>query len=213
MSLPRLIQGGMGAGVSSWTLAREVATFGQLGVVSGTALDTILVRRLALGDPGGHMRRAMDAFPVPQIAQRVLARYFRPDGPGHVAADEPGLVAPNASDPDDDGSAEQFTQASPRPRSRFALLPLPRATLTPEREWLLVLANFVEVYLAKEGHAGVVGINYLHKIQFPILPSLYGAMLAGVDTVLMGAGIPAERTAIEPLVEGLGCELGDDRLG
>lgn len=55
---------------------------------------------------------------------------------------------------------------------------------------LTVAANFVEVFLAKEGHGGVVGINYLEKIQLPTLPSLYGAMLAGVDYVLMGAGVP-----------------------
>ncbi|HLP76379.1 MAG TPA: nitronate monooxygenase, partial [Candidatus Paceibacterota bacterium] len=48
----------------------------------------------------------------------------------------------------------------------------------------------VEVFLAKEGHAGVVGINLLEKIQLPTLPTLFGAMLAGVDYVLMGAGIP-----------------------
>jgi len=53
-----------------------------------------------------------------------------------------------------------------------------------------VAANFVEVYLAKEGNDGQVGINYLEKIQLPTLPSLFGAMLAGVDYVLMGAGIP-----------------------
>jgi nitronate monooxygenase len=35
-----------------------------------------------------------------------------------------------------------------------------------------------------------VGINFLEKIQIPHLPSLYGAMLAGVGYVLMGAGIP-----------------------
>jgi NAD(P)H-dependent flavin oxidoreductase YrpB (nitropropane dioxygenase family) len=55
---------------------------------------------------------------------------------------------------------------------------------------LTVIANFVEVFLAKEGHNGVVGINLLEKIQIPTLASLYGAMLAGVDYVLMGAGIP-----------------------
>ena len=85
--LPRLIQGGMGAGVSSWTLAREVSSLGQLGVVSGTALDSILVRKLWGGDPGGHMRRALAAFPVRAIAQAVLDRYLRVDahaepGPG-----------------------------------------------------------------------------------------------------------------------------------
>lgn len=55
---------------------------------------------------------------------------------------------------------------------------------------LCVAGNFVEVFLAKEGHGGPVGINFLEKIQSPVLPSVYGAMLAGVDYVLMGAGIP-----------------------
>ena len=41
-------------------------------------------------------------------------------------------------------------------------------------------ANFVEVFLAREGHVHPVGINFLEKIQMPHLPSLYGAMLAGV---------------------------------
>ncbi|HET7321405.1 MAG TPA: nitronate monooxygenase, partial [Longimicrobiaceae bacterium] len=35
-------------------------------------------------------------------------------------------------------------------------------------------------------------INLLTKVQMPNLGSLYGAMLAGVDYVLMGAGIPKE---------------------
>ena len=48
--LPTIIQGGMGAGVSSWTLARAVSKAGHLGVVSGTALDVILARRLQIGD-------------------------------------------------------------------------------------------------------------------------------------------------------------------
>jgi nitronate monooxygenase len=55
---------------------------------------------------------------------------------------------------------------------------------------LCIVANFVEINLAKEGHGNPVGINYLEKIQSPHLPSIYGAMLAGVDYVLMGAGIP-----------------------
>ena len=36
----------MGAGVSNWRLAQAVAKLGQLGVVSGTALDLVLARRL-----------------------------------------------------------------------------------------------------------------------------------------------------------------------
>jgi nitronate monooxygenase len=60
------------------------------------------------------------------------------------------------------------------------------------RHQLTMLANYCEVRLAKEGHDGVVGINLLTKVQMPNLGSLYGAMLAGVDYVLMGAGIPKE---------------------
>ena len=41
---PVIIQGGMGIAVSGWQLAREVARSGQLGVVSGTALDSKIGR-------------------------------------------------------------------------------------------------------------------------------------------------------------------------
>src|SRR5579871_2870392 len=74
--LPTIIQGGMGAGVSNWRLANAVSRLGQLGVVSGTALDQVLCRRLQDGDPGGHMRRALDHFPFPAMAQRVLRDNF-----------------------------------------------------------------------------------------------------------------------------------------
>jgi nitronate monooxygenase len=52
------------------------------------------------------------------------------------------------------------------------------------------VSNFVEVFLAREGHKNPVGINFLEKVQMPHLSSIYGAMLAGVGYVLMGAGIP-----------------------
>ncbi|MGW0433323.1 nitronate monooxygenase [Micromonospora sp. NPDC003197] len=157
---PAVIQGGMGVGVSGWRLARAVASTGQLGVVSGVALDVLLVRRLQCGDEGGHLRRALAHFPVPAMAQRVIERYFVPGGV-----------------PDD--------QAFP---------PVPKLGLRPRRrqEELAVLANFVEVFLAKEGHGGPIGVNYLEKIQLATPAALYGAMLAGVDYVLMGAGLPTE---------------------
>ena len=75
-SEPIIIQGGMGAAVSCWRLAQAVAQTGQMGVVSGTALDVVLARRLQLGDPGGHMRRAMAEFPIPGVADKILERYF-----------------------------------------------------------------------------------------------------------------------------------------
>lgn len=66
--LPVLIQGGMGVAVSDWRLARAVSEAGHLGIVSSTALDAVMARRLQLGDPGGHIRRALAAFPVPEAA-------------------------------------------------------------------------------------------------------------------------------------------------
>src|ERR1017187_5271417 len=182
MENPVIIQGGMGVAVSGWRLARAVAVTGQLGVVSGTALSVVQVRLLQQGDPGGHLRRAFDHFPVPAIAERVWADYYVPGG---IAAGTP-----------------------------FKLGATP--TLHPGRAFLklAVLANFAEIWLAKEGHDGRVGINLLEKIQLPTLPSLYGAMLAGVDTVLMGAGIPrAIPGALDALARGEPAELKIDVAG
>jgi nitronate monooxygenase len=78
---------------------------------------------------------------------------------------------------------------------------------------LTIAANFAEVFLAKEGHDGVVGINLLEKIQFCTLHSIFGAMLAGVDYVLMGAGIP--RTipgALDHFAKGEAAEIKIDTV-
>lgn len=157
---PRVIQGGMGVGVSSWQLARAVSGAGGLGVVSGTALDVVLARRLQDGDQGGHMRRALAAFPEQVMAQRVLGTYFRSEG---------------------------------RPEGR-SYRPVPKLTLrqTARQQELSVVANFVEVWLAKDGHGGAVGVNYLEKVQMATPAAALGALMAGVDYVLMGAGVPRE---------------------
>ena len=150
----------MGVRVSSWSLARAVSATGQLGVVSGTALDVVLARVLQDGDPGGHARAALAAFPVPQLAARVLDRYFRPAGR------EPGTP--------------------------YAAVPRLRLHQDRHAQELAVVANFAEVWLAKRGHQGPVGVNYLEKVQMALPAAAYGAMLAGVDMVLVGAGIPRE---------------------
>jgi nitronate monooxygenase len=155
---PIIIQGGMGAGISDWRLARAVSRLGQLGVVSGTALDQIMARRLQEGDPGGHIRQALSHFPFPRMAERILQAYYIPGGKSPLASYK---------------TAPMHTKDSPR-----------------ELKELCIVANFVEVFLARVGHDNPVGINYLEKVQMPHLPSLYGAMLAGVEYVLMGAGIP-----------------------
>lgn len=148
----------MGVAVSNWRLARAVSRLGQLGVVSGTALDQVFARRLQDGDPGGHMRSGLDAFPFRAMAERIWSAYFIPGG---KRADAP-----------------------------YRRLPLHIKDGPRELHELCIAANFVEIYLARQGHSNPVGINYLEKIQLPHLPSIYGAMLAGVGYVLVGAGIP-----------------------
>lgn len=138
-----IIQGGMGVGVSNWKLAQTVSRAGQLGVVSGTALDQVLARRLQDGDPGGHMRRGLVAFPFPAMAQRIRDGYFIPGG---KAERTPYRAVPMLEKDNQRGFAE-----------------------------LSIVGNFVEVFLAREGHGNPVGINYLEKIQGAILPSMYGA--------------------------------------
>ncbi|MBI2814486.1 MAG: nitronate monooxygenase [Opitutae bacterium] len=98
--------------------------------------------------------------------------------------------------------------------SPFRLTPLPSLRPGPAFTELTVLANFAEVWLAKEGCSGRVGINFLEKIQLPTLPSVYGAMLAGVDYVLMGAGIPRSIPgALDRFARGEPAELKIDIAG
>lgn len=185
---PRIIQGGMGASISNWKLARAVSLAGQMGVVSGTALASIFARRLQVGDEGGHLRRAVKAFPIPEIANNVMEKYYRPDGLA------------------EDGVYKRH--------------PMYTINSSPELLQLTVVGSFVEVWLAKEGHDGLVGVNVLEKIQLPNLATLYGSMLADVDFVIIGAGIPLhipgaldlmvthEATSIPYSV--IGAERGDD---
>jgi len=86
--------------------------------------------------------------------------------------------------------AEYFVPGGKPAATSFKPVAMPTAAPGQSLVDLTVAAAFVEVFLAKEGHSGVVGINLLEKIQLPTLPTLFGAMLAGVDYVLMGAGIP-----------------------
>ncbi|HSP54617.1 MAG TPA: nitronate monooxygenase, partial [Dehalococcoidia bacterium] len=163
---PELIQGGMGVGISSWELARAVAQAGErldrqvLGVVSGVGLAITMVLRLRRGD--ANMRRAVEAFCVPDIALGILGKYWLRSGRSSKDRLPP--------------KPELLVNGSEERKAELARL--------------VVVANFAEVWLAKEGHSRPIGVNYLEKIQLPRLPEMFGAMLAGVDYVLMGAGIP-----------------------
>ena len=86
--------------------------------------------------------------------------------------------------------ANHFIPGGKDPTAPFKLTTMPGLDPSAEYVALTVMANFVEVFLAKEGHDGLIGINFMEKLQFPTLPSIFGAMLAGVDYILVGAGIP-----------------------
>ncbi len=164
----------MGIAISHWPLARSVAMAGQLGVVSGTAIDSVFVRRLQDQGVDAELRAILDQFPSQTVVHEVLAKY---------------------------------ASARRAPNAPYRAVPMLTHRHVQSSQDLLVLASFVEVALAKSGHDGIVGINLLTKVQLPTVPSLYGAMLAGVDYVLMGAGIPAnipgilDRLAIGEVVE------------
>ena len=156
-SLPWLIQGGMGIAISGWPLARAVSSMGQLGVVSGTAIDNVFVRRLQDDGIDDELRRALERFPRQRVVDDIIARF---------------------------GSTRR-TGSTP-----YRSLPALTHRSAGRSIDAIVLASFIEVTLAKMGHRGIVGINLLTKVQLPTAPALCGAILAGVDYVLMGAGVP-----------------------
>ncbi len=170
---PDLIQGGMGVGVSNWRLARAVAIAGQnlgarvLGVVSGTGLPMLLVDRLQAGDRDA--TRALMAFD-PHIAREIIDEYFV-ESP--LTMKKRGKLPPKP---------EVLVSGNAAAKSRMMKLAIASA--------------FVEVWLAKEGHNGPIGINLLEKVQLMQLPVLLGAMMADVDYVLVGAGIPNQVPAV-----------------
>lgn len=183
--LPRIVQGEMGAAVSSWRLAGEVARTGQLGVVSGTALDLVMTRRLQDGDPDRAVRRALSDLPFRNVAAELLEKYFVLDG----------------REPD-------------QPYGRA-----PKAVLPPGEDFLrvAVAAAFVEVRLAKRGDdSAMVGIDCRSTNPISIPATIYGAMLAGVDVVLVGADLAAAREVprlLDELATGHRGSLGVDVLG
>lgn len=175
----------MGIGVSSVAMARAVAHMGGLGVVSGTAIDSVFARKLQDGDLAGELRWALARFPDQGCVAEILSRYYVEGGRN----------------------------------KRVSYLDVPKLSLSPSSfaTNMLIVSSFVEVTLAKRNLQGLIGINFLEKIQLAIPASIYGAILAGVDYVLMGAGIPTDiPQLIRDLLEGKRIEFnikvdGDDK--
>jgi nitronate monooxygenase len=192
----KLIQGGMGVYVSNWRLARAVAMERPgitAGTVSGTGLDIVYVRLLQLGDPGGHVRRALAAFDAQfgvSIGQKIIDRYFIPGGKAPTARfkNAPKQVV---------RTQDNNLLLLPHQHSEVQFL-----TLEPDVIELLIATGYAEVWLARQGQStpqgqgilqgntGRIFINFLHKIELPLVYGMYGAMLAGVDGIIVGAGNP-----------------------
>lgn len=165
--LPEVIQGGMGFSISDWRLAKAVAVAGEkLGEKALGVISGIGLTGIMtdrLQNRDPDTQRALRAFD-PAIGEKIIAKYSK-------------LLEGNA---------------------RKILPPKPEILVTGSEEkkaeltGLAVAAAFTEVWLAKEGHSNPIGMNVLEKMQLMHLPTLLGAMMAGVDYVLMGAGIPKE---------------------
>jgi len=181
----KIIQGGMGVGVSKYSLAKRVSCYGQLGVVSATAPDNLLIRGLQHGDPNGNLREALTKFPNQEIAKRIFDKFYISGGKA----------------PEDRYLLNSFPHFEKIGDSEFTIA-------NKDLEDTLVAGAFVEVYLAKQGHMNPIGANFLNKIGWAQLPTLYGGMLAGLDVALIGAGFPKNIPEIlTALVSGEICRM------
>lgn len=68
---------------------------------------------------------------------------------------------------------------------------------------LTVCANFAFIDLAKEGHSNPIFVNLMCEVPMPNLYSVLGVMLARVDGIVMGAGIPKDTPKlIDDVIDG-----------
>jgi hypothetical protein len=164
-----VLVGGMGVDISSVELVSTVASdpSGRFsGSLSATGLTDVYARLLQLGDDGGVVRKAFDAFRdlVPSLAddvERLYRKYYVPGGKGPTEM------------------LKGFSIAGPTP---------PR-----DVQIFTVLATYAHVWRTKAlAPHRPVGVNFLRKIERMLLYGLYGAMLAGADWVVVGAGDPGD---------------------
>jgi nitronate monooxygenase len=164
MFYPMIIQGGMGVHVSCPGLARAVSMYSQ-------------PRRETLGTGSG------------TAIERVMARLLQRGG---EKADDIVRMIRGSEIPEIREMGERIIEKYlNKPKSGipvFTLQPPPSRFLIE----LTICANYVFVMLSKEGHINPVSMNYLEKIQAPHVFAVYGAMLAGVDFITVGAGIPLQ---------------------
>jgi len=150
---------------------------GGMGVgVSGWRLASAVARAGGLGVVSGV---------APDL---LLARMLQDGDPeGHVRR----AIATYPDQVFVDQTLRRFFRAAGRPESG-EYRPIPKLDLNQRIDAvrLTALGAYMQVWLAREGHDGTVGINLLEKVQLWTPATVLGAMVAGVDAVLVGAGVP-----------------------
>jgi len=162
---------------------------------TGSPLPTIIQGGMGIGVSGWRLARAVSSRGQLGVVSAtaidsVFARRLQDGDPGGdlrramARFPLPGIAS---------AALRRYFREGGRPTGEpYRMLGMYHKGVGRAREQLTMLASFVEVWLAKEGHDGPVGVNLLTKLQLPNLATLYGALLAGADYVLMGAGIPRE---------------------
>lgn len=162
-----VIQGGMGVNVSSPKLAHAVSSY-----LGGVALGTV------------------SGAAAPHVLAHLL-------GQGDLEGQVRRAFASFPFRESADRVLERyFVEGGKQEHEPYPTVPV--FSLRPSRSVieLAILASYTLVWLAKEGHTNPVSINYLEKIQTNLVYGIYGAMLAGVDVVTVGAGIPFQVPAV-----------------
>jgi NAD(P)H-dependent flavin oxidoreductase YrpB (nitropropane dioxygenase family) len=128
---------------------------------------------------------AFDSMFGVNIGQKICERYFIEGG---KSSTDRFKNAPRQIVRGPDGS-----NLIPLPGQTATSIPLKLSKNIVE---LLIITGFAEVWLAKEGHNGNIFINFLKKVELPLVYTMYGAMLADVDGIIVGAGNPDGLPAI-----------------
>ena len=165
-----------------------------------TDLPVVIQGGMGVGVSGwrlaGAVSRAGGLGVVSGVAlDTLLARRLQdgdPDGIVHSA-----LAEFPAADVAESVLARWFVPGGRPPGRPYQAVPRLRLDSGVERQRLAVVAAFAEIRLARRAAPGApVGVNLMENIQMATPAAAYGAMLAGVDVVLVGAGIPARIPAL-----------------
>ncbi len=178
----------MGIAVSGWRLARAVAIAGQ--ELHHRVLGVVSGTGLQIAMVGRLQRGEQETIDAlrefnPRIAEEIMNDYpVRGIGEKHKFPAKP----------------EALVIGNSRLKGKITRLAM--------------AAAYVEVTLAKKGHSGEIGMNLLEKVQLPHLPTVLGAMMAGVDYLLVGAGIPHQfPQVLENFAHGLPASYSIDVAG